>query len=75
MTQILVICCTGLSAAIGFFVFFKPELTIELQKRFYTLINWRMEPISMTKEIRNTKIMGLFLVFLSLATVIYMAVG
>jgi len=42
-----------------------------MQKKFYAKINWRIEPISMQKEIRNTKIMGIFLVSLALATIIY----
>jgi len=52
---------------IGLFVFFKPELTIEIQRKFYEKINWRIEPISMQKEIRNTKIMGIFLVVVAVA--------
>ncbi len=56
---------------IGLFVFFKPELAIEIQRKFYEKINWRLEPISMPKEIRNTKIMGMFLVVVSLAAMIY----
>jgi hypothetical protein len=46
----------------------RPELAIEIQKRFYAKINWRIEPVSMPKEIRNTRIMGWFLAaLLSLA--------
>ena len=55
---------------IGLFVFFKPELTIEIQRKFYEKINWRIEPISMQKEIRNTKIMGAFLAVVAIATII-----
>jgi hypothetical protein len=51
-----------LSFLFGIFVFFKPSLAIELQRRFYERINWKMEPISMPREIRNTKIMGLLLI-------------
>ena len=54
----------------GLFVFFKPELTIEIQRRFYEKLNWRIEPINMQKEIRNTKIMGAFLVAVAIATII-----
>jgi hypothetical protein len=53
------LCSSGL---VGLFIFFKPEHTIELQRRFYEKINWRIEPISMYKEIRNTKIMGISLI-------------
>lgn len=52
------------SLAIGLFLFLKPALAIEIQKRFYAKINWNIEPISMPKEIRNTRIMGLFLILL-----------
>jgi len=56
---------------IGLFLFFRPALAIELQKKFYAKINWRIEPISLKKEIRNTKIMGLFLIiFVLLALVL-----
>lgn len=59
------------SIIIGLFVLFKPELAIEIQRKFYEKINWRIEPISMQKEIRNTKIMGIFLVTLSIVTLIF----
>jgi hypothetical protein len=55
----------AMSICIGCFMFFKPGLSIEIQKRFYEKINWRIEPISMAKEIRNTRIMGLCLFFVS----------
>ncbi len=58
------------SIAIGLFLFLKPSLAIDLQKKFYEKINWRIEPISMPKEIRNTRIMGLFLIIAALATVL-----
>jgi hypothetical protein len=63
--------CLGL--VIGFFLAINPVLAIEIQKRFYAKINWRMEPISMEKELRNTKIMGcalLVICLLMLATVL-----
>ena len=66
MHNTLVILCEVISAALGVFVFLKPEMTIELQRRFYVLINWRMEPISMSKEIRNTRSMGMILIIFSL---------
>jgi hypothetical protein len=56
---------------IGLFVFFKPGLAIEIQRKFYEKINWRIEPISMPKEIRNTKILGMCLVVVSIAAMIY----
>ena len=55
----------------GFFLLLKPSRVIDLQKRFYLKINWQMEPISMPKEIRNTKTMGIFLIVLTVVIVIY----
>jgi hypothetical protein len=50
-----------LGVSIGLAMFFRPSAFIEFQRRFYAKINWRMEPISMAKEIRNTRLMGLLL--------------
>jgi len=50
----------------GLWIFLKPVLTIEMQRKFYEKINWRIEPISMRKEIRNTKVMGMFLALVCL---------
>lgn len=55
---------------VGLFVALRPQKTIEIQQKFYAKINWRIEPISMPKEIRNTRLMGLFLVVLSIAVAI-----
>ncbi len=71
MFNLLILFGAGISAAVGIFMFFRPVAAIEVQRRFYEKINWRIEPISMAKEIRNTKIMGLFLVIISLAAVVY----
>jgi len=64
--------CTAVTALfIGFYVYRNPEKVISFQKRFYLLINWRMEPVSMAKEIRNTKWMGIFLIIVTLICCIY----
>ena len=60
-----------LSLWIGLFVYIKPQKAFEIQKKFYELINWRIEPISMEKEMRNTKIMGLFLIIFTLMSCVY----
>ena|SRR3989338_1720631 len=54
---------TAVSLMWGLYVFLRPAQVIELQRRFYLLINWKIEPVSMVKEIRNTKFMGQFLIF------------
>ncbi len=70
-TPLIPILISVVSIIIGLFIFFKPELTIEIQRRFYEKLNWRIEPISMQKEIRNTKIMGILLVAVAIGTIIY----
>jgi len=60
-----------LAVVVALTMFFKPGLVIELQRRFYEKINWRIEPVSMPKEIRNTKIMGFVLILTILLTIIY----
>lgn len=47
-----------------------PSLAIGIQKKFYELINWQIIPISMKKEVRNTKILGGTLLLVSLALVV-----
>ncbi len=42
-----------------------PGKVIAFQQKFYARINWRMEPISMSKEVRNTRLMGSALVLLA----------
>lgn len=56
---------------LGFFVYRNPMQVIGMQKRFYELINWRMEPISMPKEIRNTRLMGFFLIVFTVICSLY----
>ena len=64
--SLILILFSTINVLIGFFLFLNPASTIEIQKKFYEKINWRIEPISMQKEIRNTKIMGLFLIAITL---------
>jgi hypothetical protein len=59
-----------LGVVVGLFFVFKPATCIEMQKRFYARINWRMEPISLEKEIRNTRVMGWLLMVLSFTTLL-----
>jgi len=57
---IMVISVIGIG--IGCMLIAKPAAAIEMQKRFYEKINWRMEPISMSREIRNTRLMGIVVI-------------
>ena len=60
--------------AFGGFVYLNTALAIKMQMKFYEKINWRMEPVSMPKEIKNTKIMGLFLFVFCLLAIIYIKI-
>jgi hypothetical protein len=61
-----------ISFGLGVFIFLHPMKAIQMQIRFYQKINWKIEPVSMQKEIRNTKIMGLSLIALSLLAGCYL---
>ena len=67
--NIIFIVAALLSLGLGMGIYFYPLKVFELQKKFYALINWKIEPISLSKEIRNTRIMGLFLVIFVLLCV------
>ena len=57
---IFFIICAVLGFVYGVFLLKKAPLAIKMQIVFYERINWRMEPISMEAEIRNTQNMGNF---------------
>jgi hypothetical protein len=59
---------------IGILLFLRPAAAIEIQRHFYEKINWRIEPVSMTKELRTTRAMGLGLAGISLAVLIYLTI-
>lgn len=54
----------------GLFCIINPQLVIQLQQRFYAIINWKIEPISVVKEVRNTKIMGYFSLITSMVIMV-----
>ena len=64
----------AISIFLGCFLLLGSSRAIEIQRRLYEKMNWRIEPISMQKEIRNTRFMGLFLLILILLSIIYLVV-
>ncbi|MCX5714385.1 MAG: hypothetical protein NT033_06170 [Candidatus Omnitrophica bacterium] len=65
MRPMVVLCAFLISIvgiAIGLFLIRKPGRAIDLQKAFYLGINWRIEPVSISREITSTRIMGVLLV-------------
>ena len=57
----LILFISLVSFTFGLLLYTQPLRMFEIQRRFYAKINWRIEPISIEKEIRNTKAMGVFL--------------
>jgi hypothetical protein len=56
---------------VGFLMLINPALAIEIQRRFYEKINWNIEPISVSIEIRNTRIMGGFIIIIVIAALFF----
>jgi hypothetical protein len=74
----LVICpfCIQLTIAVvavlfGTLLTWKPKKVIEIQIALYRPFNWRLEPISMEKEIRSTRIMGFTLIVIAILSLGY----
>ena len=65
----------AISLGVGVLYSSRPELAIEWQRRAYAAFNWRLEPISLEKELRNMKVMGRILIVISMATIIYIIVN
>ena len=68
--------CTRLTIVViaivfGALVAWKPKKTIDIQTALYRPFNWKLEPISMEKEIRNTRVMGLAVLILGVLSLIY----
>ena len=72
MKILFVVLSVCISLAIGIFLMRAPDRAIEMQKKFYARINWRMEPISMPRELHNTRLMGWVLVVASFMSVVYL---
>ena len=54
----------------GALIAWKPRKVIDLQTALYRPFNWKLEPISMEKEIRNTRLMGLMLAIIGIVSFI-----
>lgn len=63
------------AVSLGAFLFFFPRKGIEFQIAFYRRINWIMQPVSMEKEIRNTKGMGGLTLMLGIIGFVYLLRG
>ena len=63
------------SLALGVFLMARPKQAIERQIKIYRRINWKMEPISWDKEIRNTRLMGVAALFCGVLTFVFIIFG
>jgi len=59
---------------LGALVAWKPGETINAQIAIYRVFNWRLEPISMEKEIRNTRIMGIAALVMGIISVAWIII-
>ncbi len=60
-----------IAIAFGSLLAWKPKKIIDIQIALYRPFNWKIEPISMEKEIRNTRIMGLAVIVLGILSLGY----
>ena len=63
------------SFLLGIFCVYRPEKAINMEQEFYRWINWDTKPISMNREVRNTVIMGILLILLTLPIAYYVVLG
>ena len=59
-----------LAILFGALISWKPRKTIDIQSALYRPFNWKLEPISMEKEIRNTRIMGFVLIVIGIISIV-----
>ena len=64
----------GAGFLFGIFTAFWPKRSIALYERLMAQINWRVEPIDKAREVRTTRLLGIFLILLSLALITALAV-
>ena len=55
----------------GLLMFCSAPLIIDIQIKTAARSNWRMEPISMEKELKNTKISGINLIIVCVLAIMY----
>ncbi|MFC1753445.1 hypothetical protein ACFL96_08640 [Thermoproteota archaeon] len=73
--QFLQIFIVIISTANGLLCSINPAKTIKMQQGFYEKINWRIEPIDLEKEIRNTRTMGFISLIIAVGLVINLLIN
>ena len=64
----------AIAVGLGGLLVWQPKRIIEIQIALYRPFNWKIEPISMEKEIRNTRIMGAIALILGIISLIYIII-
>jgi len=59
----------------GALVAWNPKKAINTQTAIYRIFNWKLVPISMQKEMRNTRIMGLIVIIAGALAAVYIALS
>ena len=59
---------------LGIVLIWRPKRIIEIQIAFYRFFNWKVEPISMAKEIKITRIMGTTVLIIGIIALIYIII-
>ncbi len=65
---------TVIAIVFGGLIAWKPKKTIDIQIALYRPFNWKIEPISMEKEIKNTRIIGLAAFVVGALSLIYILI-
>lgn len=66
----LLIIFVAVGILFALFMIFNPALVIKVHIKTSAKSNWRTEPISMEKELKNTKFRGVILVAISILAII-----
>ncbi len=61
-----------ITIALGTLVASSPKKVIDIQIALYRSCNWKLEPISMEKELKNTRMMGLAAAILGIIALLYL---
>ena len=69
-TFLLQLVAIAIVLALGSWYRRQPKKVIEAQQEFYRMFNWKLEPVSMKKEIQNTRFMGIVLLVLAVVSFI-----
>jgi len=59
------------SLSFGLLLIIKPDVVLEIQRQLYEKINWKAAPTSAKSEMRNARLTGIFLIFVTLVIVIF----